>query len=514
MYFYMEKNARIAKNTIMLYLRMILNMVVSIYTGRVVLQVLGVDDFGIYNIVGGIVVMFSFINNFLNVACERSISISIVGKDKNEPNKIFRTSLFIHLVITLLFAFVAETVGLWFVHEKLVIPEFRFEAAICLYHIYVFNSCLTILRVPFNAAIIAEEKMDFYAYTSIVESVLRLLVIYLLIIVPLDKLISYALLHTFIVLFMLIWYYSYSKKHFYYCGVSIRYDTPCLKKLVTFSGWNLFGSIADLGYKQGTNIILNLFCGVALNAAMGLATTVRSTIFNFINNFQLASNPQIIKSYSLGDYDDYCTLLYRVSRFSYFLMLFLAVPAMINMDYVLTLWLKNFPAHTTPFVILGLVYCLIDCLHGPLWTSMMATGKIRNYQLVASSVLLLNVPLSYVALYLNYPPESLMIIQIAISVLTLAVRLIFSIKYAHLNFTLYWKDVIVPVVIVTIVSVPLPCYISSFFGQTCARLLISGAVSLICTGCSVFLLGMKPSERHRLNQFVKMKTRYYFKHHV
>ena len=294
----MGDNKRIAKNTIMLYFRMILNMIVSIYTGRVVLQVLGVDDFGIYNIVGGVVVLFSFINNFLNTACGRFISMAIVGEDKTQPRKIFRTALFIHLIIAVLFALATETVGLWFVYDQLVIPESRFEAAIWLYHIYVFNTCLTILRVPYNAVIIAEEKMDFYAYTSIGETLLRLFVVYLLMIISFDKLITYALLHTAIVILMLIWYQFYSTRHFAYCGFSVKYDKAYLKKMVSFSGWNLLGSIADLGYKQGTNIILNLFCGVALNAAMGLATTVRSTIFNFITNFQVASNPQIMKLYS------------------------------------------------------------------------------------------------------------------------------------------------------------------------------------------------------------------------
>lgn len=502
----MGNNTRIAKNTIMLYLRMILNMIVSIYTGRVVLEVLGVDDFGIYNIVGGVVVMFSFINNFLNTACGRFISMAIVSKDKSEPNRIFRTALFVHLIIAIIFALAAETIGLWFLYEKLVIPEYRFEAAILLYHIYVFNTCLTILRVPYNATIIAEEKMNFYAYTSIGETVLRLFIVYLLVIISFDKLITYALLHTVIVIFMLIWFQLYAKKHFEYCKISIKYDKEYLKKMTTFSGWNLFGSIADLGYKQGSNIVLNMFCGVTLNAAMGLATTVRSTIFNFITNFQVASNPQIMKSYSLGNYDEYSNLVYKVSKYSYFLMLFLGIPAMLNMDYILTLWLGNVPAHTTSFVILGLIFCLIDCLHGPLWTSMMSTGKIRNYQLVTSLVLLLNLPFSYLVLDLSYPPECIMVIQIFVSMITIIVRLYFSVKYAHLNLLRYFNYVLFPIILVTIVACPLPYYISSFYEYSFIRLVISGLISVLCVAFSTYFIGLTCCERKSFNELVIKKV--------
>lgn len=484
---------------------MILNMIVSIYTGRVVLQVLGVEDFGIYNIVGGVVVMFSFINNFLNTACGRFISMAIVSEDKSEPGRVFRTALFVHLIVAILFTLVTETVGLWFIYEKLVIPEQRFEAAILLYHIYVFNTCLTILRVPYNATIIAEEKMNFYAYTSIGETVLRLIVVFLLMIIDFDKLITYALLHTIIAILMLIWFRLYVKMNFKYCKTSFRYDKVFLKKMTSFSGWNLFGSIADLGYKQGTNIVLNVFYGVTLNTAMGLATTVRSTIFNFITNFQIASNPQIMKLYSLGSYDEYSDLIYRVSKFSYFLMLFLGIPAILNMDYILTLWLKNVPAHTTSFVILGLIYCFIDSLHGPLWTSMISTGKIRKYQLVTTAVLLLNLPISYIILSLGYPPESIMEIQIIISIITIIVRLIFSVRCAHLSISQYFSLVLLPICLVTIMACPLPYLISTYFEYSFTRLLITGLTSVLCVAFFMYTLGLTKKERDLLTELIKAK---------
>jgi len=288
-------NRRIAKNTMFMYFRMILSMAISLYTSRVVLRVLGVEDFGIYNIVGGVVVMFSFINNFLNSACQRFLSFSLAKDTKEETQKIFNTALFTHAVVAILFVLAAETLGLWFFYKKIVIPDGRMTAAIWLYHIYVLNTCLSICRVPYNAAIIAEEKMDFYAYMTIIESILRLVIVFLLVVIPFDKLIVYGLLHTGIVVLLFLLEKIYSEHKFEFCIFSLKYDKKYIRGMVSFSGWNLFGSIADLGYKQGTNIILNLFCGVTLNAAMGLATTVRSSIFNFVNNLQVAANNSSLK---------------------------------------------------------------------------------------------------------------------------------------------------------------------------------------------------------------------------
>lgn len=501
----MSDNKRIAKNTIMLYFRMILNLIVSIYTGRVVLQVLGVDDFGIYNIVGGVVVLFSFINNFLNTACQRFISVSIVESSKSEPVKVFHTALFLHFIIAVLFVLAAETLGLWFVSNKLVLPDNRLSAAIWLYHICVLNTCLTILRVPYNAAIIAEEKMDFYAYTSIGETLLRLLIVYCLSIIAYDKLLVYGLLQLLILIIMLVWYIIYAKRRFSYCSFSMRYDIHYLKQMLSFSGWNLFGSLADIAYKQGSNIILNIFYGVGLNAAMGLATTVRSTIFNFVSNFQVASNPQIIKQYSSASYVSYCELVYRVSKFSYILMLFIALPAFLNMNFILSVWLDTVPPYTALFVQFGLLYCLIDCLHGPLWTTMISTGRIRNYQVFTSVLLFLNLPLSYVALSFGYSPISILVIQIFISLVTLLIRIAFSSKYAQLNCIDYINKVLLPIICLTVFAVPFPFYISSFYEDSFYKLVFSGLLSVSCVFFATYFVALSSEERKLVNQFLKSK---------
>ena len=498
---------KIAKNTILLYFRMILGMVVSLYTSRVVLRVLGVDDFGIYNIIGGVIVMFSFINTFLTSACQRYFSFSIAKDSIEETRKVFSTSLFIHFVVLVLFAIVAETIGLWFVYEKLVIPGGRMTAALWVFHIMVIESCLSIFKVPYNATIISEEKMDFYAYTSIIENILRLVVVYLLVIISMDKLILYALFHIGVTIIMLLWYKVYTEKKFSYCSFSLAYDKSYFKQMISFSGWNLFGSIADLGYKQGTNIILNLFHGVALNAAMGIATTVRSSVYSFISNIQVAANPQIIKSYAIKDNGYYTSLINRISKYSYYLMLFLAIPIIINIDYILHLWLGQSPDYTSSLVVLGLIFCLIDCLHGPLWTSMQATGTIRNYQLCVSIVLLLNLPLSYMALYSGYSPNSILWVQIAVSVLTLLVRLFFSKKYAKISVISYLKEVILPIVIVTIMSIPLPFYLSTVISNDLAKFFITGFTSVGSVLITVGLFGMNQHERQQAINIIKKKIK-------
>lgn len=501
------QSKKIAKNTVLLYFRMILGMVVSLYTSRVVLRVLGVDDFGIYNIIGGVIVMFSFINTFLTSACQRYLSFSIAKDSIDETKKIFSTSLFIHIIVLLLFVLVAETAGLYFVCKDLVIPDARFTAALYVFHIMVVESCISIFKVPYNAAIIAEEKMNFYAYTSIIENVFRLVVVYLLIILPFDKLIVYSFLHLLVSVIMLLWYKIYSEKKFCYCTNSIRYDKKYLKSMISFSGWNLFGSIADIGYKQGTNIVLNLFHGVVLNAAMGIATTVRSSIYSFISNIQVAANPQIIKSYAIGEYSYFSNLIYRISKYSYYLMLFLAIPVILNIQYILQIWLGDAPEYSASLIVLGLIFCLIDCLHGPLWTSMQATGKIRNYQLLVSIILLLNIPLSYIALNLGYSPNSILVVQIVVSLFTLIVRLLFSCRCAVLSITDYLKRVILPICVVTLLSVPLPFYVATGFEDDWRKLLVTGFTSVASVIVSVLLVGMTKRERYWFFQIIQNRIK-------
>lgn len=480
-------------------------MIVSLYTSRVVLDVLGVEDFGIYNIVGGVVVLFSFINTFLNSACQRFFSYSLAKDPISETKKIFHTSLFIHFIIAVIFAISAESIGLWFMYEKIVIPDDRFWSAIVLYHIYVLNTCLSIFRVPYNAVIVAEEKMDFYAVTTIIESVLRLIIVYMLVIIPLDKLITYGFLHTFIALLMIVWYGMYCNCNFSFCTFSIKKDEKYLRNMLSFSGWNMFASIADVGYKQGSNIILNMFFGVTLNAAMGIATTVRGTIGSFSGNMMVAANPQIIKNYALKEYEAYSGLVYKMSKYSFYLMLMFVLPTILNIEYILKIWLVTPPDHTVVLLYYGLIFNLVESLHGPLWVSMQATGKLKQYQIVVSSIYLLNLPLLYLAYLFGCKPESMLLIQSIISAIVIMVRLIYSQKLAHLNISAYLGKVIMPIIKVCVVALPIPIFMSSFLQPSLLKLVLTGFICLFVVSLTIYYFGMDLHERMRIQVVIKNK---------
>lgn len=491
-------NNRIAKNTFMLYLRMLISTVVSLYTSRIVLNVLGVEDYGIYNIVGGVIVLFSFLNSSLTTASQRYLSIAVAAEDKENEQRLFSSVLMIHIAICVVVFLLAETIGLWFFIHKIDIPSARIGAAHFVYQTALVNTMWGIMKVPYNAAIIANEHMSFYAYTSIAESLMKLCSVYLLLWILIDKLVLYSLLGLTISIIVFCWYKYYVEHHFVGYKFRLVIDKIYLRQLINFSSWNLFGGVADLANKQGSNILLNMFCGVVLNAALGIASTVRSTLFSFVSNLQIAANPQIIKSYSLGELSYYRTLVFRISKYSFYLMLLLAIPFTFNVDYILKLWLITPPPYTASFLILMMLFSLIDALHGPLWISVQAVGVIRNYQIVTSIVTLLNLPLSYWALSKGAQPEVIIIISIFVSIAVLAVRLIYSKILAKISLTSYFSRVISPICLVTILSLPLPFYLSTRFSDSFEKLIVVGGLGMMCVIVSIMTIGVTHSERRTL----------------
>lgn len=491
-----KKSKRIAKNTIMLYIRMLLSTIVSLYTSRIVLNTLGVEDYGIYNIVGGVIVLFSFLNTSLTNASERYLSIAVEKADGRDTQQLFSSILIAHILVCVFILVLAETIGLWFLLHKIEIPANRMNAALIVYQLALLNTCMGVMKVPYNAAIIANEHMSFYAYTSVAENIMKLLIVYVLLWVAMDKLILYGILLLLVSFVIFFWYKIYVEHHFDNNNFQLKIHKTYFKGILSFSGWSLFGSVADIGYKQGSNIILNLFYGVTLNAALGIAETVRSTLFSFVSNLQIAANPQIIKSYSSNKIAYYDALIFRISKYSFYLMLFFAIPFVLNVNYILNVWLINPPEHTATFLILMMIFCLIDALHGPLWISVQATGKIRNYQIITSFLLLLNLPLSYLMLSLGSHPEVIIKVQIVISFLTLLFRLYYSAVNANLSIGNYLSSVLLPVLLVLIVAIPVPIYVSSLFHDDFNKLIITGLISIICILLSVLIFGMKQEERN------------------
>ncbi len=476
-------------------------MVVSLYTSRVILHVLGVEDFGIYNLVAGVVVLFSFLNNAMTSASQRYMNVAIGQNDKNEIQRVFSSSLIMHISLIVIVLFFAETIGLWFVETKLNIPEGREVATFVAYQLAIVTTCTNIIKVPYNASVIANEKMSFFAYTGIVEVILKLLIVWLLLFFKSDKLIVYSVLLLLVNIILLIWYIIYCRSHFDANKFNITFDKSLLKEMCSFSGWNLFGGIADVGYKQGTHFILNIFCGVTLNATMGIINQIRTAIFSFTANLQVAANPQIIKSYTSGDYSYYQDLVFRISKYSYFLMLLICVPVILNADYLLHLWLKNPPEYTTSFTILILIFCLVDSLTGPLWTTMQATGNIRTYQIAISLCLLLNLPISFLVLKMGMSPDWVIVVQILIAFINVGIRIFFSYKYAKISALFYVEKVLFPIIFVTVLSIPLPIWLS-YNMLNLTRLITTCLVSPTIIIFLIYFFGSSKEEREVLNKYL------------
>ena len=497
-----ESNSkRIAKNTLLLYFRMILIMVVSLYTSRIILNELGVEDFGIYNLVAGVVILFSFLSNAMITATQRYLSIAIGKKDEKYIQAVFSTSLLSHFFLIFFIFLAAETIGLWLINAKLEIPADRMSATNFVYQLAILTTCVNIIRIPYNASIIANERMSFFAYVSIVETFLKLAVVWALAITPGDKLVIYSFLLLLVAIVIDIAYWYYCQRFLLANKFYLKTNKKLFVELTSFSVWNLFGGLADIGYKQGTNIILNLFWGVSINAVLG--NQIRNALVPFIGNLQLAVNPQMVKSYALGDYEYFKILVYRISKYSYFLMLIIVFPIIFNIDLILELWLKNPPEHTAIFAILTSVYCLVDSLTGPLWAAMQAGGKIKRFQIVTGICLLLNLPVSYLFLMYGYAPSVVLIIQIVITGFTVGVRVLFVKYYLQFSIRNYVREVIFPIVFVTALSLPIALYIYAETGGYYRLLLFILFVPMMCY--IIYVCGTCKSEKEMVMRSIRTK---------
>ena len=398
-----ENNKRIAKNTLLLYMRMFVMMFTALFTSRIVLQVLGETDYGIYNIIGGVVVLFSFLNSALLQATQRFLNFNLGKKDEETTHKVFCMSLNSYFILSVIFLILGETIGLWFVDTQLNIPENRMHAAHWVYQFSLLTFVINLIRVPYNATIIAYERMDFYAYLSLGEVVLKLIVVYLLYITTFDKLVFYSFLYTLVPLFITLLYKLYCNRHFPISHYKRFWDKNMFNQLFSFSGWSLLGNLANLAASQGLNILINIFYGVTVNTALGIANQISSNVFHFISNFQVAFNPQIVKSYAANETERLNSLIFSSSKLSFFLLFIIAFPLILNMDFVLNLWLVDVPQYTAIFSRLILCFFLIEALSAPLWMFVQATGRIRNYQILMGILIFLNFPLAYLVLKYGFP---------------------------------------------------------------------------------------------------------------
>ena len=496
---------RIAKNTLMLYFRQILIIIVSLYTVRVVLNTLGAEDYGIYNVVAGVVTMFSFLSNSMATASQRYFSFALGQNDSESLKKYFSMSFTIYCLIALIVLVLAETVGLWFVTQKLIIPSERQNAAFWIYQASIFSMICTILTAPFMASIIAHEDMNIYAYVSIIEVVLKLGIVFLLPLFTIDKLIFYGLLMAGVVFINTAIYRTICVKKYVECEFSFFWEKSLFKELVSYTGWNMFGSAVGVFKNQIVNIILNQFFNPVVNAARGIAAQVNSAVNSFAQNFSTAVRPQIIKSYASGEKEKMLQLMFRSCKATFLLMFVFALPLILEMPYVLKLWLKNVPEYAVLFTILALIDALIDTISYPIMAAAQATGKIKLYQSVVGGVLLLNAPIAFVVLTFGTAPYSVFIVSISITFIAFIVRLIILKHLIDFSFWQFIGKVFLPVVFCALISFVIPYLVRNMMNSNFIRLCVTVVVSVISVALSGYFVALSKNEKLWIIEIVKSK---------
>lgn len=495
----------IAKNTMFLYIRMLLILIISLYTSRLVLKELGITDYGIYNVIGGLITIFSFINGSMTQASQRYIAYEVGTGDLESLKMTFSTCVYIHLAIAALIIILGETIGLWYVYHVAVIPEDRFIAALWVYQCSIVVSCATVITVPYNALIIAHEKMAAFSYLSIVEAVLKLVIVFLLLYFPNDKLKAYGVLMAILAVIMRVLYGVYSSKHFPETHLISHIDRSYIKTMGKFAGWSLIGSMAAAGYTQGINLLINFFFNPAVNAARGIAVTVQAVLRNFSNNFQVAVNPQIIKSYAANDIPYLHSLIYRTSLFSYFLYFLFALPVFLEIDTLLSMWLVTVPNYTNIFIRILLVISSIEILASPLNVSAQATGDIKRYELTIGVILLLIVPISYVVLRMFPKPEAVFWVFLLQTCIAQVFRFNLIKKKIGLSLFQYLDKVIFKIIIVSVISAGLPIFLHYFIRPTISRLVLVMISCFTFTPCILFFFGLNKTEKLFLIQQIKCR---------
>lgn len=490
-----SNNKRIAKNSILLYFRMLLTMGISLFTSRVILQTLGVENYGIYNVVGGIVTLFTFVNGGMVSATQRYLTFEIGKGNTNQINKVFSTSIQIHALISLVIVLLGETIGLWFLYNKLVIPAERMSAAFWIYQFSIIACVIRIMSIPYNAIIIAHEKMSAFAYISILEVTLKLAITYAIYITPWDKLISYALLMLGIHIIIRSIYTIYCKKHFKEAYYKHQIDKSLLKEMTSFAGWSLTTSIAYVLSSQGLNMMLNIFFGPVVNAARAIAVQIQGTVRQFVSSVQVAINPQITKYYAASQLATMHVLMSRCARFSFFLLYIMSLPILIETNYILSIWLGEVPAHTVAFTRLILVLTLLYPFSNPLIIANQATGKVKIFEMVSGILLLALLPLSYVALKCGMPAYFVYLIQIFLEFATLISRLLLVRRDVNLSLTYFVKSAILPAIVVASISCILPILTYYYMDKDIIGFIITTSASIISTTLVVILLGITANER-------------------
>lgn len=505
-----ENNKRIAKNTIALYIRTLITMAVGLYTSRVVLNVLGVEDYGVYNVVGGVVSMFAIVTSSLSQAISRYLTFELGKGNRDKLRTIFCTSINILLLMSLVVVVLMECIGVWFLNSKINIDPDRMYAANWVFQFSILTFIVNLISVPYNAAIIAHEKMKAFAYVSILEAGLKLVIVVALLLSSIDKLITYAFFQLMVSITIRMVYGSYCKRHFEECRYSFIMDRQLIKSMTSFAGWSSTSSIVWIFNTQGINIISNIFFGVVVNAARGVATQVEGIVKGFVVNFTTAVRPQIIKSYSAGDKTYLFKLLCSSTKYSYFLMLIFFVPFLFEAEVILRLWLKKYPDYAPLFLRLTLVSTLVGLLGDLLFTNILAVGKLKLYMIWETIITGLVFPATYLFFYLGYSPAFPYVFYASAYMILIIVRLFFLKREEQFPVKKFWLDVLKPVLLVTVLVCVVP-YIFKFLIFKSDDILYSIADIFICgisVLVSIYFAGTNTEEKI----FIKNKLQLFYNH--
>ena len=505
-------NKRIAKNTMYMYIRMGITMLVSLYTSRVILFNLGVSDYGLYTIVGSVIAAFTFISGPLGTATQRFYNYELGKGNTKQVNIIFNMSLIIYVFLSFLLFIIIEIAGIWFIHNKMELPIERMDAAIFAFHMSVIAFLFSLIKIPFDALIIANEKMSFYAWISIFDVVLKLLNAFSLVLFSFDKLELYVINLLVITIIELFITAIYSLSNFEYIGFRKPkkiWEKPTFKALLGFSSWSLFGSVASMTANQGLNILLNIFYGVIVNAAMGIANQVSNAVTQFVSNFQVAFRPQIVKYYASGQIEELQLLINRTARLSYMLLFGLMCPLWFNMQYILEIWLGvgSVPNYASVFCILMTVYALFETLSAPMWMTVQATGNIKKYQIVISTIIFMNIVLSYVFLMIGFNPTIVLVIKCCLDLIYLAVRLWFMRSMINMSIRVFLNDVLLPMGLISAVSILALLFLSYFTDSHLVQLITSMIVFVILYIPLVFCVGLTNNEQKVVLAYINIKNR-------
>ena len=500
-----QDNKRVAKNTVYMYIRMAFSMLVGLYTSRVVLQVLGVEDYGLYNVIGGIISLFTVLNSALVNTTSRFMTVSLAKGEAQDTRQVFNMSSLLHFFVGVLIVILGETVGLWYLHNKLVVPEGRELAAEWLYQFTIVSAFLATLKVPYYATIIAHEKINVYAIVQIIEVVLKFVIVLLLKVAPFDKLIFYALLILLVTVLDFVINYIYCHRKFEEVKFLFYWSWKTFREILKFIGWAIVGNFSNMFYTQGINLMLNAFCGPAVNAARGIAVQVESVVRQFANNVQTAVNPQILKSYAVKEMDRMYYLITASSRVCFYLLFIISLPIFIETEFILSLWLGTVPDHTVSFVRIILMSVLLDAFVNPMFTANLASGKLAIYHGTLAVLMYGFMFITYFTIKSTRIPESVFLCYLAASIIGYVMKIFIMNYQIGLKPKVYVKSALIPVIVVVVVSLIAPMLVHHFLVEGWADFLITSSVAVISVMFAVYAFGISKGEREFAMSYIKNK---------